>query len=261
MKQYIVDTFTTRLFGGNQAAVCMLDKWLSDERMLNIAKENNFSETAFCVKSDNCYKLRWFTPKNEIDLCGHATLATAFVIKNYVDKDSKLIIFDTLSGQITVKVSDDMFEMTFPAYKLNAVDVTDKMEEALGIRPKEAYLDRDLLMVLDRESDVKDLSPNFDLLKELDGLCVAVTAKSEKYDCISRVFAPELSIPEDPVTGSTHCMIAPYWAKKLGKNTINAFQASERQGELICEVLDNNKVKISGKAVLFGIIEIFLPEI
>ncbi|MDE6549976.1 MAG: PhzF family phenazine biosynthesis protein [Clostridia bacterium] len=258
MKQYIVDAFTDKLFSGNPAAVCIMDRWPSDEDMLNIACENNLSETAFCVKYDNIYKLRWFTPKDEIDLCGHATLATAFVIKNFIERERDVISFDTLSGRLTVSVIDNVYEMTFPAYRLNKVAVTNEMEQSIGIRPIEAYKDRDLLMVIDNEDAVKNMSPDFALLKRLDGLCIAVTARSQQYDCISRVFAPELSIPEDPVTGSTHCMIAPYWADKLGKSHITAFQASERTGLLMCEVCNDGKVKISGKAALYAISEIMV---
>lgn len=261
MKQYIVDAFTDKQFSGNQAAVIVLNEWLSDKTLLNIAKENNLSETAFCIKTESGYKLRWFTPKKEINLCGHATLATAFVIKNFVEPTSNSISFDTLSGQILVKINGNLFEMTFPAYRLNKIAVTNEMEKAIGVRPLEAYIGRDLLIVIDTEEMVENLSPDFSLLKKLDGLTVAVTAKSNKYDCVSRVFAPKLNVAEDPVTGSTHCMIAQYWANQLGKTQITAFQASERTGLLLCEVCNDDKVKISGNAVLFATSEILLNSI
>lgn len=258
MKQYIVDAFTDKVFSGNPAGVCILDKWISDDLMKNIAKENNLSETAFAVKNGNNYHLRWFTPAGEIDFCGHATLATAYIIKNFYDTDN-IIHFSTMSGEIPVKVTDNIYEMDFPAYSLNEVPVNENMTEAIGIKPLSAYIDRDLMLVLNSESDVKNLNVNPELLKQLDGLCVAVTAKSEKYDCVSRVFAPKMNISEDSVTGSTHCMIVPYWAEKLGKNKIIAYQASERTGILYSEVTQNNRVKISGKAVLYAVSEI-MPE-
>lgn len=258
MKQYIVDAFTDKVFSGNPAGVCILDKWISDDLMKNIAKENNLSETAFAVKSGSNYHLRWFTPAGEIDFCGHATLATAYVIKNFYDTNN-IINFSTMSGEISVKFNDDIYEINFPAYSLNEIPVTEDMAEAIGIKPDSAYIDRDLMLVLNSESDVKNLNVNSELLKKLDGLCVAVTAKGEKYDCVSRVFAPKVNVSEDPVTGSTHCMIVPYWAEKLGKNKIIAYQASERTGILYCKTTPDNRVKISGKAVLYAVSEI-LPE-
>ncbi len=260
MKQYTVDAFTDELFKGNPAAVCVMDEWISDELMQKIAKENNLSETAFAIKDGKGYRLRWFTPKSEIDFCGHATLGTSFVIANFIEPNSKTIKFITLSGEISVEVKDGLFTMNFPRYKLIPVEVTDKMTKALGVRPSAAFLDRDLLMVLDSEKDVLDLKPDFAALGELEGLCIAVTSKGSKYDCVSRVFAPEINIPEDPVTGSTHCMIAPYWAERLGKSSVTAFQASERTGVLYTEVFDE-RVNISGRAVLFGVSEILKNHI
>ena len=255
MKQYIADAFTDELFKGNPAAVCVMDEWISDELMRNIARENNLSETAFAVNEGDGYRLRWFTPKNEIDFCGHATLGASFVIANYIEPNCKTIKYHTLSGDMNVEVNNGLFVMDFPRYNLNPVEVTDTMEKALGVRPTAAFIDRDLLMILNSENDIFGLKPDMEAMSGLDGLCIAVTAKGTEYDCVSRVFAPELSIPEDPVTGSTHCMIAPYWSKRLGKNTITAFQASERTGVLYAEVC-GGRVKISGKAVLFGVSEI-----
>lgn len=255
MKQYIVDAFTDKVFKGNPAAVCILEAWISDALMQNIAKENNLSETAFAVKEDEGYHLRWFTPNGEIDFCGHATLGTSYVIANFIEPECKTIQFHTMSGKMTVDVVGDLFEMDFPSYHLNEVAVTDKMTEAIGARPIAAYIDRDLLLVVDSEETVIGLNPNHILMKELDGLCVAVTAKGKAHDCVSRVFAPDLNVLEDTVTGSTHCMIIPYWARKLNKKSITAFQASERTGVLYGE-LKNDRVKISGKAILFGISEI-----
>ena len=234
MKQYIVDAFTNQLFKGNQAAVCILEEWPADSLMQNIAKENNLSETAFTVKEGNAYHLRWFTPGGEIDFCGHATLGAAYVILNYYEKDQSEITFITQVGKLTVMRKNDLYEMDFPAYSLHKIEVTDQMEEAIGIRPLEAYIDRDMLLVLPDAASVKNLQPNQNKLKELDGLLVGVTALAdeENFDCISRIFAPKLDIPEDPVTGSTHCMITPYWGKRLSKNELSCFQASERSGIL-----------------------------
>lgn len=257
MKQYIVDAFTDELFKGNPAAVCIMEEWISDELMRKIAKENNLSETAFAVKENEIYHLRWFTPKSEIDFCGHATLGTSFVIANFIEPNCGSVKYITLSGEISIEVKDGLFTMNFPRYKLTPVKITKTMTKALGVTPSAAYLDRDLLMVLDSEREVFELNPDFATLKELDGLCIAVTAKSTEYDCVSRVFAPELNVPEDPVTGSTHCMIAPYWSERLGKSSITAFQASERTGKLLCEV-HGERVNISGRAVLFGVSKILV---
>ncbi len=256
MKQYIVDAFTDKVFSGNPAAVCVMDNWISEELMLNIAKENNLSETAFTVKEDNHYKLRWFTPNSEIDLCGHATLGTAFVIMNYYEPNLQSITFHTMSGELTVHKKLDLYEMDFPVYHYHKTEITNEMEQAFGTRPSQAYIDRDLLVVFESENIIQEMTPNQELLKNLDGLAVAITAKGKEYDCVSRVFAPKLNIKEDAVTGSTHCMIAPFWANQLKKNQITAFQASERTGVLYCEVI-GNRVKIIGKAVLFSISELF----
>ena len=222
MKQYIVDAFTKELFKGNPAAVCVLDSWLSDELMLNIAKENNISETAFCVKEGSIYHLRWFTPAMEIDFCGHATLATAFILLNYYETSTDYVDFDTLHGRLSVKRFNDSYEMNFPAYEYTNIPVTDDMEKVFGVRPSEALLGRELVCVFDDENIVKDMNPDPQALLKLGYFGYCVTAPGSKYDCVSRYFSPELSIPEDPVTGSIHCLLAPYWCKRLGKSSINA---------------------------------------
>ena len=259
MKQYVVDAFTDMLFKGNQAAVCVLEKWLPDELMRNIAKENNFSETAFAVKEKDGYRLRWFTPGGEIDFCGHATLGTSFVLFNYYEKDAEEITFYTQVGNLIIKRGKDMFVMNFPAYKCNPVPVTEAMAEAIGVMPVAAYLDRDLLLVLQDEEQVKNLHPNQKKMAALDGLLVAVTAPGKEYDCVSRMFAPKLSVPEDPVTGSTHCMVTPYWCERLQKDRLTCYQASERTGVLYTS-LEKERVKIAGKAVLFSVADI-LPDL
>ena len=255
MRQYIVDAFTEKIFGGNPAAVCVVENFPPEELMLNIARENNLSETAFAVKAGNFYRLKWFTPAVEVDFCGHATLATAFVLFNFYEKNSPRIDFETLSGKFTVERKGNLFEMNFPAYKLKKIPVTDAMQNAINAKVLEAYIDRDLLMVLESAEAVEKLSPDFDKLKNLDGLIQAVTAADENFDCVSRVFAPKIKIAEDPVTGSTHCMIAPYWSERLGKKKIIARQASIRGGILQCEVL-GERVKISGSAALFAVADL-----
>lgn len=252
LRQYIADAFTDRLFSGNQAAVCLPQNPLDVELMQKIAIENNFSETAFAVKTENGYNLRWFTPGGEIDLCGHATLGTAFVIMTEVEHDCQKIDFSTKSGILTVERDGNLFKMNFPQSEYHKIDVTDEMEKAIGIRPLEAYLGRDLMMVLPSEDDVRNLKPDQSLLKQLPGLIQSVTAKAKEYDCVSRIFAPKLAVAEDPVTGSSHCMIAPYWSKVLGKKSINAYQASRRGGKLICEIMQDNRIDISGPCVLYS---------
>ena len=257
MKQFIVDAFTEKIFGGNPAAVCVMDNFPPEELMLNIARENNLSETAFAVKEKNFYRLRWFTPAVEVDFCGHATLAASFVILTQYEKFSPAVEFETLSGRFKVERKGKFFEMNFPAYKPAKIPVTPAMSDALNAKVVEAYLARDLLMVLDSAEAVENLKPNFDELEKIGGLIQAVTAADKNFDCVSRIFAPKLKIAEDPVTGSTHCLIAPYWSERLGKKKIIARQASARGGILHCEVL-GERVKISGSAVLFAVADLKL---
>ncbi len=257
MKQYVVDAFTDKVFHGNQAAVCVLDQWLSDQLMMSITRENNFSETAFTVKEGEKWHLRWFTPGGEIDLCGHATLGTAFVLLNYYDIDAQQVVFTTLSGELIVTRKEELYEMEFPAYDLKKVDVTAAMEGALGAPVKEAYLARDLLCVLDDEQTVRELKPDLEKIKQIDGLLVHVTARGKKADCVSRSFAPKLSVSEDPVCGSGHCHIIPYWSDMLGKDELVAYQASKRGGTLYCR-REGSKIYMAGKAALYSIDELFL---
>ena len=257
MRQYIVDAFTDRIFRGNPAAICVMDSFPDDRLMQDIATENNLSETAFAIKSEKCYRLRWFTPKGEIDFCGHATLGAAFVLFSFYEQNSKKIVFETANGNLPIKRSDKLIEMDFPAYRLEHIEITDLMIEALGAVPIAAYRDRDIMFVLRDEDEVQSLHPDIELLSKLDGACIAVTARGRIHDCVSRVFAPRYGITEDPVTGSAHCMIAPYWSKRLNKNSITAFQASSRTGILHCEVR-GERVKISGTAVLFSAADIFI---
>lgn len=261
IKCYFVDAFADKVFEGNPAGVCILEKWISDGLMLNIAGENNLSETAFAVKEGNAYRLRWFTPTEEVDLCGHATLATAFVLANFVDPDAQFFPFNTLSGRLQAVRRGglaDLFEIDFPAYKLEQVPVTDAMTEAAGLRPLEAYMGRDLLCVFKDADDVITMRLDMGMVKELDGLLLQVTAPGMKeFDCVSRSFGPKVGIDEDPVCGSGHCHIIPYWGQRLGKDRIIARQASARGGTLYGE-LKEDRVRISGRAVLYAIAELYV---
>lgn len=257
MKQYIVDAFTDKVFHGNQAAICVLNQWLPEETMMNITKENNFSETAFTVKEGDTYHLRWFTLGGEIDLCGHATLACAYVLLNFYIPQMHKVVFSTSSGELIVTKKGEMLEMEFPAYRLKKVDVSQEMAEAVGSTPKEAYLGRDLLCVYDDETIVRNLSPDMEKVLNLEGLLLQVTAPGKDTDCVSRSFAPKLNVTEDPVCGSGHCHIVPYWSDKLRKKEIVAYQASERGGTLYCR-MDGDKVFIAGKAALFSICDLMI---
>lgn len=256
MKQYVVDAFTDRVFGGNPAAVCVMDKWLDEDTMMNITLENNLSETAFCVWENGKYHLRWFTPGGEIDLCGHATLGTAYVIMNYVKPELGTVRFDTLSGELCVERKGELYEMDFPAYELKPVPVTDVMADAIGVRPVKAFMGRDLLCVLENAEQVRRYTPDMEKVKELDGLLLHTTAAgSGEYDCVSRSFAPKLNVIEDPVCGSGHCHIVPYWAGVKSSDNIVAYQASRRGGTLYCR-MEGERIKMSGKAVTYSVAEI-----
>ena len=256
MKQYIVDAFTTTPFSGNPAAVCVMENWPGEESMRKLAMENNLSETAFIVKEKEGYRLRWFTPGAEVDLCGHATLASAFVMLNYFEPESESVQFNTLSGVLTVTRKGELYAMDFPRDAQKEIPVTDEMEKAFGIRPEKALLGPDMICVFAAEDEVRSMRPNMDLLKRLEGRGQSATAKGAEFDCVSRSFFPNLSVPEDPVCGSAHCQIADYWAKELGKNVIEAYQASKRGGRLHCEIKPKGRIAISGNAVLVAISEI-----
>lgn len=257
MKQYVVDAFTDKIFHGNQAAICVMDSWIPETLMMNITEENNFSETAFTVKKGNKYHLRWFTPGGEIDLCGHATLACAYVLFRFYIPDTDKVTFSTLSGDLIVRRNGELLEMEFPAYQLKKTLVTKDMIDAIGAVPLEAYMGRDLLCVFDNEEIVRTLEPDMEKLLKLDGLLLQVTAPGKNTDSVSRSFAPKLNVVEDPVCGSGHCHIVPYWAKKLGKENIVAYQASKRGGILYCR-MSGDKVILAGKAALFSESELYV---
>ena len=256
MKQYIVDAFTDRPFTGNPAAVCVMDTWPSEQSMLKLARENNLSETAFIVKVDKGYHLRWFTPGTEVELCGHATLASAFVILNYYELSSEVVQFTTLSGVLTVKRKDRYYEMDFPTYELKEIPVTDDMERAFGVRPVKAVLGLDLICVFETEDQVQTMKPDQEMLIRLEGRIQNATARGTETDCVSRSFCPKLMIAEDPVCGSAHCQIADYWSKELGKKEIRAYQASMRGCYLNCAMQDSGRIAISGEAVLIAVSDI-----
>ncbi|MBR2520849.1 MAG: PhzF family phenazine biosynthesis protein [Oscillospiraceae bacterium] len=256
MKQYIVDAFTNKPFSGNPAAVCVMDRWPSDSSMMLLAMENNLSETAFIVKESDAYRLRWFTPGTEVELCGHATLASSFVIMNYIEPGSGTVRFSTLSGPIIVRRKGSLYEMDMPTYELAEIPVTDAMEKAFGIRPVKAVLGLDLICVFENEEQVRAMEPDQALLKKLDGRIQNATARGSYADCVSRSFCPNLSVPEDPVCGSAHCQIAEYWSGVLGKPDIYAYQASKRGGWLRCEKHENGVITISGEAVLVSVCDI-----
>ncbi len=256
MKQYIVDAFTSEPFSGNPAAVCVMESWPSERSMMKLAMENNLSETAFVVKEAAGYHLRWFTPGTEVELCGHATLASAYVILNFYEPHRESVQFRTMSGILTIHRKDGMYEMDFPAYELKEIPVTDAMEQAFGVRPVKAVLGLDLVCVFETEEQVRTMQPNQALLAQIEGRIQNATARGKETDCVSRSFCPKLSIAEDPVCGSAHCQIADYWAKELNRQEIYAYQASKRGGYLHCRIAEDNRILIRGEAALVAVSEI-----
>jgi PhzF family phenazine biosynthesis protein len=247
---YQVDAFTRNLFGGNPAAVCPLDKWLPDQVMQNIAMENNLAETAFFVPVKDSFEIRWFTPLVEIDLCGHATLASAHVLFNHQNYRKDKIRFISKSGELVVTQNDELLTLNFPAAKPAPITPPPGLVEALGHPPTETHKARDLFVVYNSEKDIKAINPNFELLRQINAHAFIVTAPGIDCDFVSRFFAPHLGINEDTVTGSAHTALIPFWAERLGKNKMYARQLSKRQGELFCEHL-GDRVLISGRAVTY----------
>lgn len=246
-----VDAFTDSLFSGNPAAVVPLEEWLTDNQMQNIAAENNLSETAFFAKEGDSYRLRWFTPTTEVDLCGHATLATAHVLFSELGYKEPEIVFKTKSGVLTVGREKDLLRMNFPAVRMSKVEAPEVLFRSLGIQPTpEVYKTDDYMIVLNTEQEVANIQPDMKMLKEIPARGVIVTAKGEKVDFVSRFFAPQSGVDEDPVTGSAHTKSAPYWSEKLDKNELIARQISQRGGDLICR-MKGDRVEILGHAVTF----------
>ena len=247
---YQVDAFSARVFGGNPAAVCPLESWLPDDVLQSIAAENNLAETAYFVKTGDRYHIRWFTPTVEVDLCGHATLASAFVILTRLTPNKTEVHFHSKSGELAVAREGDRFSLDFPSRPPEKCKAPPALLAALRGEPALVLAARDYLVVYDSEDEIADLSPDMGLIAGLDRFAVIVTAPGKNSDFVSRFFAPAKGVPEDPVTGSSHCTLTPYWAKRLGKSHLHAFQISPRRGELWCE--DRGaRVKISGHAVCF----------
>lgn len=249
---YQADAFTDQLFGGNPAAVCPLQEWLPEEIMQQIAAENNLAETAFFVPKGHEFELRWFTPTSEIDLCGHATLAAAHILFTHLGYQADSINFHSLkSGILTVSKEESVYTLNFPSQMPVACETPAGLIEALGGKaPVEILRSRDYFLVYDTEEYIKSITPDFNALSKIETVCVIVTARGNTCDFVSRVFAPAIGILEDPVTGSAHCNLIPYWAGKLQKTKLYAFQVSSRKGELWCE-LKGDRVLISGKVVTY----------
>ena len=257
---YQVDAFTDSLFGGNPAAVCPLREWLTDELLQKIAEENNLSETAFIVPKGGGYTIRWFTPLSEVNLCGHATLASAYVIFHFLDHEGREIIFQSKSGELRVMKENDVLTLNFPAYKVIPVAPDSSMESCFSVEPVSILTGKeDLLFIYENEIQIQNLEPDFVRIKKLKYRGVIVSAKGDAVDFVSRFFAPAFGVDEDPVTGSAHSLLTPYWGKILNKRVLSAKQLSKRGGNLTCS-LEDDRVFISGKAVLYLKGEIELPD-
>ena len=254
---YQIDAFASRLFEGNPAAVCPLDHWLPEQTMQAIAAENNLSETAFFVPEGNGYQIRWFTPNGEVDLCGHATLASAYVLFSMLGYNEDRIEFSSKSGVLFVSSDNDEIIMDFPLQPPVICELPDAISKAFKRAPKECLRSEDYIVVFDEEADVVSADPDLGALAKLDLRGVIITAQSAHYDFIARFFAPKYGIPEDPVTGSAYTQLAPYWAEKIGSKRFDVKQVSPRGGELSCWI-ENDRVLISGKARKYMEARIFL---
>lgn len=247
---YQIDAFTDRRFGGNPAGVVPLDRWLPDATMQAVAAENNVAETAFFVPEGERYGLRWFTPTVEVDLCGHATLATGFVIANFLAPDQRTMRFQTRSGELSVAREQDLFTLDFPILPTKAVSDPPDMTRALGKHPVALFAGQHWLAIFDRESDVRDLAPDFAAIAALGRDGIIATAPGSDRDYVCRYFVPQAGIPEDPATGSAQCVLMPYWAERLGRAKLSGRQISARVGEFQCE-LKGDRVAIAGHAVCY----------
>ncbi|AKS42559.1 PhzF family phenazine biosynthesis protein [Wenzhouxiangella marina] len=248
LKLFQVDAFADRLFEGNPAAVVPLEAWLPDGVMQAIAMENNLSETAFFVREGEAYQLRWFTPEAEVDLCGHATLASAHVLFEHLGYSEPVIRFLSRSGELTVEKGEQGLTLDFPAIKPEPMEMLPEIVEGLGAEPVALLGAPDYVAVFESEEQVRGLEPDFAVLKRLDRRGVLATAPGKAFDFVSRCFFPKLQVDEDPVTGSAHCKLVPYWAERLGKTELIARQASKRGGTLLCE-LAGDRVRLTGRAV------------
>jgi PhzF family phenazine biosynthesis protein len=258
LKIYQVDAFTDKLFSGNPAAVVPLQEWLAEELMQKIAAENNLAETVFFVKENNGYRIRWFTPEVEVELCGHATLASAFVLFNCLRFEGNKIEFQSLSGLLSVTKNGELLTLNFPAASLTSTELRADVATALGGEPVELYWNKnDLVAIFKSQKEIENLKPDFEAVKKISKHGVITTAPGNDVDFVSRCFFPSSGINEDPVTGSAHTKFTPYWAGKLGKPKLTAKQISKRGGDLIC-VLAGERVLISGKAKLYMVGEIYI---
>lgn len=258
-KIYQIDAFAEKLFTGNPAAVCPLEKWIDDETMQKIAAENNLAETAFTVPVENGFEIRWFTPTVEVDLCGHATLASAFVLINFEGfTDDKINFFSKNSGTLTVTKNGDLFTLNFPSDSLQKIENLSQFKNCFAHQPIEAYQGKtDYLLIFENESQIVNMKPNFSEIAKINARGIIVSSKSENYDFVSRFFGPNCGVEEDPVTGSAHTTLTPFWAEKLGKTKLTAKQISKRGGVLECE-LKNDRILISGKCKTYLKGEIFI---
>lgn len=247
---YQVDAFANKVFEGNPAAICPLDEWLSGDVMQSIALENNLSETAFFVKTNDGYHIRWFTPASEVDLCGHATLASAYVIFNLLGYKDKEISFDSKSGILKVAQNDEWLEMDFPSQAPVECDIPESIIKAFSVEPIECLKAEDYIVVFDNEETILNEEPELSELAKLDLRGVTITAASNEYDFVNRFFGPKVGIDEDPVTGSAFTQLVPYWSDKLNKEELSVKQVSKRGGEARC-TLSGDRVKISGKVALY----------
>ena len=247
---YFIDAFADKVFTGNPAAVIFTD--IDDEKLMQkIAFENNLSETAFVNLSKDTNHIRWFSPLKEVDLCGHATLASGFAYFNFINKDQNEVTFMSASGELSVSKNNDLYELNFPKDNLTKIDLEDRVEDSIGVKPVETYIgDINLIATLDSEDAIKELNPDFNKLINLEGQGLIVTAQSNEYDFVSRYFCPKYGINEDPVTGSAHTSLIPYWSERLKSSELVAKQVSDRGGVLYCKNQDT-RVLISGKAVLY----------
>ena len=258
---YQINAFTNKIFSGNPACVVPLSEWLPDELLLKIAKENAVAETAFFVDLGYKFHLRWFTPEMEMDLCGHATLAAAHALKDIRKFSGKNITFETLSGELTVTVENGLYTLDLPARKPAPTPLPDLLEKSLNIKPREVLKARDFVLVYDSEEEVRNITIDrsyFDQL-ELGTGGVIVTAKGEEFDFVSRFFTPGASVFEDPVTGSAHCSLTPYWSEKLQKKELKAMQVSQRTGNLLCRD-KGDRVEVAGNARTYSIGKLFTGE-
>ena len=257
LDMYQVDAFTDKVFGGNPAAVCPLDEWLDDKTLQNIAAENNLSETAFFVKKGKKYQIRWMTPTVEVDLCGHATLASSYVIFNELKQETDKITFESKSGDLIITKENGLISMNFPVRSPQKTEIDENHLNSVSIKPKEVYFDNTFLFIYNNEKEIREVKPDIEIIKRLKSDGLIITAPGDTVDFVSRFFAPHAGIPEDPVTGYAHTILTPFWAERLGKQKLHARQLSKRAGDVFCEFL-GDRVNLAGKTVLYSKGEIYL---